>query len=205
MAKALSTSLTDVKSQLTTEKTSFHVLLELFADRGTAFLLFLVALPAALPVPAVGICVIIAPPLLFLTFQQMLGRKIIWLPNKVKHKEFASSSLISVMDKAIPMTEKIEVLMHPRLSFLTTHQATVIIGALGFIMSLSVLLPLPLTNTVPSMGIAIMAMGVLMRDGLAVIAGALIGMAWVLLLVVTFYFFGTESVDIIKDFIKSFL
>ena len=109
------------------------------------------------------------------------------------------------MDKAIPMTEKIEVLMHPRLSFLTTHQATVIIGALGFIMSLSVLLPLPLTNTVPSMGIAIMAMGVLMRDGLAVIAGALIGMAWVLLLVVTFYFFGTESVDIIKNFIKSFL
>ncbi len=203
--KTLSATLKDAKSELVTETTNFQEILKLFGDRGTAFLLFLIALPAALPVPAIGICVIIAPPLLFLTFQQMLGKKVIWLPNKVKLKEFSTTSLTSVIDKAIPITEKIEVLMKPRLGFLTTYQSTIIIGFLGFIMSLSVLLPIPLTNTVPSMGIAIMAMGVLMRDGLAVIAGAIIGLTWVLLLVITTIYFGTESVDIIKNFIKNFV
>lgn len=203
-ARTLSAALNDAKSKLVAEKTNFQELLKLFEDRGTAFLLFLIALPAALPVPAIGICVIIAPPLLFLTFQQMLGKKIIWLPNKVKLKEFNSNSLISVIDKAIPITEKIEILMKPRLSFLTTHQSTIVIGLLGFVMSLSVLLPIPLTNTIPSMGIALMAMGILMRDGLAVILGALIGLAWVLLLVIATVYFGAESVDIIKNFIKTF-
>jgi hypothetical protein len=36
---------------------------------------------------------------------------------------------------------------------------------------------------VPAFGIALMAVGLLMRDGLAVLAGALIGTLWVCLLV----------------------
>jgi hypothetical protein len=49
-------------------------------------------------------------------------------------------------------------------------------------MALMVCVPLPLTNTVPSLGIACMAIGVVMRDGLAVIAGAIIGLVWIFLL-----------------------
>ena len=200
--RTLSNLLYDTKNQFVGETTDFGEILRLFADRGTAFLLLLVALPAALPVPAVGICVIIAPPLLFLTAQQMLGRKTIWLPKKVKEKKFSTSSLLAVIDKAIPLTRKVEIFIKPRLSFLTHHNATLMIGFMGFIMSLSVLLPFPLTNTVPSMGIALMAVGLLMRDGLAVIIGAIIGLSWVVMLCILVFYFGAETVDVVKSFIK---
>ncbi|MEC4678159.1 MAG: exopolysaccharide biosynthesis protein, partial [Nitrospirota bacterium] len=80
-----------------------------------------------------------------------------------------------------------------------------IIGLLGFLMALSVLFPVPLTNTVPSFGIVLMAIGILMRDGLSVLVGAIIGTAWVIMLVSVILIFGPEGVDLIKETIKSFL
>jgi hypothetical protein len=199
----LSQVLEDAQNMLNGNTTSLGDLLRLFGDRGTAFILFLVALPAALPVPAIGIFFIVAPPLLFLTAQQMFGRKDIWLPEELKQKEFKTASLISVINKSIPITKKIEIFLKPRLTVLTSGLATCFIGLMGFIMALSVLVPLPLTNTVPSIGIAFMAMGVLTRDGLAVIFGAIVGLGWVLMLTAAAIYFGAEAIDIIKGFFHS--
>lgn len=203
VGRKLSQVLEDAKKLLTGEKTSLGDILNLFGDRGTAFILFLVALPAALPVPAIGIFIIIAPPLLFLTAQQMIGKKVIWLPEEIKEKEFQTASLIRVIDKSLPITRAVEVLLRPRLTSLTNSLATCVIGLMGFIMALSVLVPLPLTNTVPSIGIALMSMGVLMRDGIAVIFGAIIGLGWVLMLTAAAVYFGGEAVEIIKGFFNS--
>ncbi len=73
------------------------------------------------------------------------------------------------------------------------------IGILGLFMALSVCVPLPFTNTVPSFGIALMALGVIMRDGLAVIAGAFIGTLWVLIIFSAILFLGVEGIAFIKE------
>jgi len=70
-------------------------------------------------------------------------------------------------------------------------------------MALSVAVPLPLTNTVPSFGIATMAVGVLTRDGLAVLFGALVGTLWVGGMTFAVVFFGVEGLEIMKEAIKS--
>ncbi|MCF6328306.1 MAG: exopolysaccharide biosynthesis protein [Henriciella sp.] len=46
----------------------------------------------------------------------------------------------------------------------------------------SILLPFPLTNTIPGIAVAIIAFGLMARDGLLVILGWIIGSAWVLML-----------------------
>ena len=69
-------------------------------------------------------------------------------------------------------------------------------------MALAVAVPLPLTNTVPAFGIALMSIGVLMRDGLAVIGGLIIGLAWVIALVSFVIIFGEQGFDLMKNFIK---
>jgi hypothetical protein len=199
----LSFMLADAKTLLTEEKTSLGHLMVLFGDRGTAFILFLVALPAALPVPATGFFILVAPPLLFITAQLIFGRKTIWLPEEIKEKNFKTASLIGFIDKSIPWVQRMEIFIKPRLTGLTNTLATCVIGAMGFIMALSVLMPLPLTNTVPSFGIAMMAIGVLMRDGLAVIFGAVIGLGWVFMLTAALIYFGGEAIDIIKGFFHS--
>ena len=93
----------------------------------------------------------------------------------------------------------------PRLAFVTNGISSRLIGLCGLVMALSVTVPIPLTNTIPSFAIAVMAIGVLMRDGLAVIFGALIGLSWVVVLYSLLIYFGLEGVDMLKDFIKSLI
>ena len=43
----------------------------------------------------------------------------------------------------------------------------------------SILVPLPLTNTVPGFAVAIASFGLMQKDGLAVIAGMILGTVWI--------------------------
>jgi hypothetical protein len=51
------------------------------------------------------------------------------------------------------------------------------------IFSLSVLVPLPLTNSTPGVAIAIIGVGMIERDGLLVVLGTILGTVWIGLLV----------------------
>ncbi len=159
-------------------------ILDAFHERGFGVILFFFALPMALPLPVPpGINVLLASPLILLTAQQMLGRHEIWLPEKMRRKTFSARSLRTMLNKAVPWVQKIELLVRPRLGFLTQGVTSNFIGLAGLLMALTICIPVPLTNTVPSLGIACMAIGVVMRDGLAVLAGAAIGLLWISLLV----------------------
>ncbi len=200
--RPLSTILTDIQSQIEGEEISLKTLLNAFHERGFGFFLFLFALPAALPVPAFGINTLIALPLLLLTAQQAVGRHTIWIPQKWHSKTISKSKMDKFIKAATSWIKRLEFFIRPRLSFMTQGHISKLIGVLGFFMALAVSIPLPLTNTVPSFGIALMAIGILMRDGLAVIAGALVGIIWVILLVSFVLIYGPEGFDIAKDFIK---
>jgi hypothetical protein len=191
--RKLTRLLEDIKDRFDGENITVGEILAAFHERGFGFFLFLFALPAALPIPALGINFIVAAPLILLTSQQALGRHSVWLPDFLGKKEISRGRLASYIDAAEPWLEKLEFLIRPRLDFITRGRASNIIGAAGFMMALSVCVPLPLTNTVPSMGIALMAIGLLMRDGLAVLAGAFIGTVWVATLV----FLGQAGVRLI--------
>ncbi len=194
-----------IETQVTEEEISLAKLLEVFHERAFGVFLFFFALPAALPLPAVGVGTVLGIPLLFLTAQQAIGRHTIWFPAKLKAKTFRREKIIGMIASATPWVERIEKIIKPRLEFITQGVFSHLIGVMGFIMTLAVCLPFPLTNTVPSMGIALMSVGVISRDGLAVIAGAIIGMGWVCMLAAVTIFLGTEGLDIIKDVIKGYI
>ncbi len=203
--RAISQVLIDLQDTLPATKVCTFDILEALHERGFGFLLFIFALPAAIPLPALGINTIIALPLFFLTTQQMLGRKTVWIPEKIKYKTISRAFFEKIVAKALPYLEKIEYLLKPRLAFITGGIFSNLIGLIGLILTIFITIPLPLTNTVPAMGIALMALGVIMRDGLAVIAGAAVGLAWVAMLVFVTLFIGMEGLDLIKETIKSWL
>ncbi|MGH1399360.1 MAG: exopolysaccharide biosynthesis protein [Alphaproteobacteria bacterium] len=203
--RPISQVLIDLKSQVPEDKVCTFDILEALHERGFGFLIFLFALPAALPLPAVGYGTLLSIPLLFLTAQQAIGRHTIWIPQKLKYKSITRANFEAMVNKATPFVQKIEILIRPRLGFITQGVFSHIIGILGIIMTASIAIPLPLTNTVPAFGIALMAIGVIMRDGLAVIAGALIGTAWVAMVAFVLIFIGIEGIDLIKETIKGWL
>lgn len=201
----ISEVLIELKASLTAEKVCIDDLLKALHERGFGFLIFIFALPAALPLPGLGVNLIIAMPLVFLTVQQAMGRHTIWIPTWMKSKAINRETFEGIVDKAIPFVEKFEYLVRPRLGFITQGVFSVLIGIFGLLMALSICIPLPLTNTVPAMGIACMAIGVIMRDGLAVIAGAVFGTAWVFMIFFVIIFFGMEGIDLVKETIKGWL
>ncbi len=203
--KRLSDILTSIETECRGETVGIDDLLEAFHERGFGFFLFVFSLPAALPLPAFGVGTVLGLPLVFLSAQQAVGRHTIWFPQSFRRKRLKQSTVLRMIEGAHPWTERVERLMKPRLEWVTQGAFSRLIGLFGFIMALCVCIPLPLTNTVPSLGIALMAVGVLMRDGLAVLAGALIGMIWVSILGFVLLFLGTEGIDLIKEAIKGVL
>ena len=187
------------------ERTELRSIVNAFEDRGFAVLLFFLALPAALPVPAIGINMIIALPILLLTIQQIAGRHKIWLPEKVKARTMKTGHLHSFIDKSIPFVTFIEKFVSTRLDILCSPYFTRVLGVFGTLFALSITLPIPLTNTVPAMAIALMAIGIILKDGIAVILGILLGLFWISLLSYVIIFFGTEGVELIKEVIKGWI
>ncbi len=197
--RSLSQLIIDLKDGFTGERVTIDHILEGFHERGFGFLLFVFALPPALPFPAPGLGTIVAPALFFLTLQQIAGRHTVWLPGRVRRMSFDRKTISSLLDQGIPWIRRIEILARPRFGNLTRGFPSRLIGVAGFIMSLSIMLPIPLTNTVPGVGIVLMSVGVMMRDGLSVVAGAIIGLGWIAMTVVVVTFFGTEAVTMLRN------
>ena len=184
------------------EEIAFRSIVEALEERGVAMLLILLAAPMALPLPVPpGINVLLASPLIILTLHLLIGRKTVWLPQSLLSRRLNLEKILSFMESLEHWSKKLELLVKPRLTFLVGGGVSRIVGLLGVVMALTVCIPLPLTNTVPSFGIVLMSVGIVMHDGLAIIVGAFIGICWVLLLVIAFLFFGSAAIDMIKEFI----
>lgn len=203
--RAISDVLMDLNEALPEDRVTIANLLEAFHERGFGFVLLIFSVPMALPIPVPpGINVLLASPLILLTGQQAIGRHTVWLPESMKKRTIKSSKLRAVINASIPWFKKLERIVKPRMEFITRGVFSYLIGVLGLIMALSVCVPLPMTNTVPSLGIALMSVGVIMRDGLAVLVGAAIGTLWVLALGMIVVFLGTEGIDFVKEMIKGY-
>lgn len=195
-----------LEESLTSERVSVDHLLEALHERGFGFLLLLFAAPMALPIPVPPVInVMLASPLILLTAQQAVGRHTIWLPAWMRKKDISREKMSKMIHSLLPWFDRLQTIVKPRLQFITSGIFSNLIGLFGLIMALAVCIPFPLTNTIPSLGIALMSIGVISRDGIAVLLGAAIGLAWVALLCWAFIFFGMEGFELIKDMIKSYI
>ena len=140
--RSLSELLEDTKRVLTGERVSVAALVEALHERGIAMILLIFAAPMALPLPVPpGINIMLATPLILLTLQQAMGRRTVWLPQKTLRKEFDSKGFSKLIDGVVPWMKRIEILLRPRLGFLTRDTASRAFGVLGVIMALTVCIP----------------------------------------------------------------
>ena len=152
-------------------------------ERAFGAMLFILALPCAIPflylVPQ-----IVAVPMLALAAQMAMGRQEPWLPEKLAARRIQKDGLMSTARGGRKWLGWIEAIARPRLSFLTGKRSEQMIGVFFMAFCLSIMIPLPLTNSTPAIGIAIAAFGLIQRDGLLVILGILIGAVWISLLII---------------------
>lgn len=170
-------------------KITIRNMVQAFEDRGLAFLLLIFALLCTIPIPIPGIHVILSLPLWYITGQQILGKRDLWLPEKVMEYELPHQAFIDITNKCLPWIVKIENISKPRLTFLTETPAYSIFGLICMFLTGVIAVPGPLTNFVPAVGISLIALGLIMRDGLTMLAGSILGIAWSIFLAI--FYIGT--------------
>ncbi len=160
-------------------------------------LLIVLAMPVSIPL-LYGIPQIVSVPMIALAGQMVMGRAEPWLPEKFGERRMSKTALTQISTGGRKWFGWVEKLARPRLQFLASKPAERVIGLLLCIFCASILLPLPLTNTVPGIAVAIVGFGLLAKDGLVIIPGLLLGTGWVIGLII----FGETLTRIIRDFVS---
>lgn len=152
------------------ERISFDDLTAALGHRCFAGLLFVFAAPNLLPLPP-GASGVLGVPLVLLSLQMLLGYRRPWFPEPVLRRDIGTEHFASVVSRLAPISRRAERLLRPRLKPLTALLAHRAVALLCFLLGLVIALPIPLGNVVPAAAVSAFALGLLARDGVAVILG----------------------------------
>jgi hypothetical protein len=112
----------------------------------------------------------------------MIGRRP-WLPAVVSVRSMPHADFAALVRRISPWLKRAERLLRPRLSWLALPPMEYAIGAVCLLLAAVLTLPIPLGNVLPAVAISLLALAVLERDGLWVLAG--LAVALVSMLVVS--------------------
>lgn len=159
------------------------------------FLLALLALPSALPVPAPGYSTPFGIVIIILSLQIIIGKKYPWFPAKIKEKEIPLEKFKKGIQKINKFIVFFEKLIHPRLSFIYT-KGQPLVGIMILLCGISMLIPIPGTNTIPALGVFALGIGMIEKDGLLGIGGMLISFLGITITAIILYL-GKEFLELI--------
>lgn len=144
-------------------------------ERGFGLLILILSIPCLVPA-LYGVPQVIGVPIILLAGQMLVGRKEPWLPGALLSRRAPQAWLDRMADFAEKRMGWFERLARPRLRAFATGLGERMAAA--FMILATVTIILPMVNTVPSIALALLAVGVIQRDGLFVIGGAAVAAAW---------------------------
>ncbi len=180
-------------------------ILSLAGERIFGFLFVILALPSALPVPAPGYSIPFGIVMLLLATQLIVGAKRPWLPQGMMNHAIKLEKVQGFVKAGIPWLKKVEAIARPRLSYICTSlPGRVVIGVAIALMSISMMIPIPGTNTLPAIGIFVTGFGLVEDDGAITLGGLILcvmGATLSISILIALWFGGTSLVDVIKNWL----
>jgi hypothetical protein len=119
----------------------------------------------------------------------------------VGERQIPLNILVKMLEFLAAFTRVISRFSSPRAAALASPRLLPVIAVMAFIFGLGMLTPIPFTNTLPSLGLAIVCVGMLNRDGLAVLIGSVIGIVGVVLLMLALWIILTLTL-LVSDVIQ---
>lgn len=181
-------------------------ILSLAGERIFGFLFVILSLPSALPVPAPGYSTPFGIVIVILAFQLIMGARRPWLPDKLMNGRMKLETVQKFIQKGIPWLERIEAIARPRLPYICTSlPGRVVIGVAIALMSISMMIPIPGTNTLPAMGIFVTGFGLIEDDGAISLGGLVLCLMGGILstsILLAVWFGGSSLMDWIKDSLR---
>ncbi len=183
-------------------KVTLSDLLDLAGERTFGFLFVLLSFPSALPIPAPGYSVPFGFAMVLLAGQLLLGRDEPWFPNSWRNHGFEVNNVRRFLKLGLPWLRRIESISRPRLTQVCTSLfGRTVIGLAIALMSISMMIPIPGTNTLPAIGIFVTGFGLLNDDGAISLGGLALCVCGFILstsILLAIAFGGSSLIDIIK-------
>ena len=137
---------------------------------GLGPVLFVLTLPVMLPLPP-GVSMVMALPVLVVAPQVAAGRRKLWLPGWLARRKLKHDGLAKLLHRLLPLLEKAERVVKPRLAALTGRMGEALAGFACTLLGIILVLPIPFANLLPSWSLAALSLGLTRRDGVFVMAG----------------------------------
>ena len=149
-----------------------------FADRAFGALMFIFAVPNVVPLPP-GSSGFFAIPLILIAAQLVIGRRTLWLPAPILRVSLRRADYARMLERILPWLRRAERLLAPRLGIMFGALGDRLIGTCCLLMAIVLLMPIPFANMLPGVAIAAFSLGLMQRDGAAVIVGWVAALATV--------------------------
>jgi hypothetical protein len=137
--------------------------------RSFGMIMLLLSLAAVVP----GISIVAGLLLMIPAFQMVAGRSAPVFPRRIANHQLPTRHLMALVRRAVPLLRYLEKMIHPR--WHTPLEATkLLVGIVVIILdALIVFAPIPLTNVVPALVIALISLAYLEEDGLLLLIALL--------------------------------
>jgi hypothetical protein len=162
-------------------------LIGLFEEKSFALLFILLLGVSALPLPTGGATHVFEIIAMLLALQLIVGRDQIWLPQRWRTKQLAGPRQKAFITRLMKVIRWLERFSKPRFSFLFDHRlSNIVFGVLALGLTLGAFLAPPFSglDTLPSLGVVLLSVGVLLEDFALVVIAIVIGAGGVLLEIV---------------------
>jgi len=167
---------------------------------GFGALILLLAAPNLIPLPP-GSSFVFGVPLLFITAQLMIKQDKMWLPKRMVEMRVGGGRLPFLLERLVPPVMKVEKLLKPRGTLLTSSYGERLAGLAGLFCAIVLLLPIFGANMAPAFALCCFALGLIENDGIAMAAGWLGTIATVVILILL-YLFGTAIFAFLSNWIS---
>ena len=151
--------------------------LDRLGEEGLGLTLLILSVAALIPSPGLPIGAIFGAALALVSVQILTGAGKLRVPRWLAGRTLRRSHVVALVNWAVPWLRRAERLLRPRLPALIGRHMRLALAFPILVLGLTIALPIPLANALPALALIAFALGILMRDGLAVLAGTALSVA----------------------------
>lgn len=187
----------EIVNSSSSDKIPIRDVIDAMDSVGFGLILMIFAIGIIIPTPP-PFPSIISIPLVVFSFQMAMGYSSPKLPKKFFDVSLKRSVLAMLIQKSSLIIRKIERFLKPRFSFMNKSTSERVVGWFILLFSSFILMPLPLSNYIPGIGILVISFGLLAKDGLVTMIGIGIGIIGITISI-TAVIFGIEILKYVSS------
>lgn len=143
---------------------------ERFGPRAFGAILFIFGLINLFPWPPGGTTVTGAP-LLLIAAQVAIGVHTVWLPRAITRRGLNAAVFRKGLAKVLPWLERLENVSRPRFGFLFGPVGDRVLGLVCTLLAMIIVLPIFGGNFLPAIAVTVLAISLVLRDGVITLVG----------------------------------